>query len=87
MTHEQTQMALELNEFGINPDALANTLQLDFIEVLDLFLNGVLLVFCTLDEIHQFYTEAGIDDAMDFLKMEIKNKTVVYTQHKFFMWP
>lgn len=87
MTHEQTQMALDLKEFGINPDALANTLQVDYTELLDLFLNGVLLVFCSLDDIHQFYIEAGIDDAMDFLSMEIKAKTVVYTQHKFFMWP
>ena len=87
MTHEQTQMALDLKEFGVNPDALANKLQVDYTELLDLFLNGVLMVFCGKDEIHQFYIEAGIDNPMDFLAMEIKEKTVVYTQHKFFMWP
>ena len=87
MTHEQTQMALELKEFGINPDSLAKKLQVDYTELLDLFLNGVLMVFCNKEEIQQFYMDAGIDDAMDFLAMEIKAKTVVYTQHKFFMWP
>ena len=87
MTHEQTIMEKDLKQFGIDIDALANTLQVDYIELLDLFLDGVLMVFCSKDDIHQFYIEAGIDDAMDFLAMEIIQKTVVYTQHKFFMWP
>ena len=87
MTHEQTIMEKDLNGFGIDLNALTNTLQVNYIELLDLFLDGVLMVFFSKDEIHQFYIEAGIDDGMDFLAMEIKNKTVVYTQHKFFMWP
>ena len=87
MNKEQTIMEKDLKEFSINIDALANTLQVDYSELLDLFLDGVLMVFFSLDEIHQFYIEAGIDDPMDFLAMEIKYKTVVYTQHKFFMWP
>lgn len=87
MTHEQTIMEKDLKEFDIDLNALANTLQVDYIELLDLFLDGVLMVFFGKDEIHQYYIEAGIDDGMDFLAMEIKNKTVVYTQHKFFMWP
>ena len=62
MTHEQTQMALDPKALGINPDALANTLQVDYTELLDLFIDGVLLVFSSKDEIHQFYIEAGIDD-------------------------
>lgn len=86
MTHEQTIMEKDLEEFDIDLNALANTLQVNYIELLDLFLDGVLLVFDSIDEIHQFYIDGGIDDAMDFLKMEIKQKTVVYTQHKFFMW-
>ena len=87
MTHEQTIMEKDLKEFDIDLNALANTLQVDYIKLLDLFLDGVLMVFCSKDDIHAYYIEAGISDGMDFLAMEIKNKTVVYTQHKFFMWP
>ena len=48
--------------------------------------NGAILVFDGLDSLLKFYIEAEIQCPTIALKVDIKEKHVVYTQHLFFMW-
>lgn len=48
---------------------------------------GAILVFEDIGQIVQYYNECNLNCyAIHILKEELKNKTVIYTQHKFFMW-
>ena len=67
--------------------ALANTLKITLAELNQYWNNGSIFVFDGLDEICNHYQESGINTpAADLLKEEIKDGSVIYTQHLFFMW-
>lgn len=66
--------------------SLAQSFRVTLIELNTSWNNGNILVFDGLDAMCQFYTDAGIEDATDALKVDIKDESVVYTQHLFFMW-
>lgn len=67
--------------------ALASTLKITLDELNQYWNNGSIFVFDGIDSICDHYRESGIDTpAADLLKEEIKEGSVVYTQHLFFMW-
>ena len=67
--------------------ALASTLKITLVELNQYWNNGGISVFDGLDAICDHYREWEPDPpAADILKEEIKNRSVIYTQHLFFMW-
>lgn len=67
--------------------ALANTLKVTLVELNQYWNNGSISVFYGLDAICNHYREWEPDTpAADLLKEEIKEGSVIYTQHLFFMW-
>ncbi|MFZ9078827.1 MAG: hypothetical protein ACO23H_09850 [Alphaproteobacteria bacterium] len=67
--------------------ALAITLEITIVELNEYWNNGSIFVFDGLDTICNHYQELELDTpAADLLKEEIKDGSVIYTQHLFFMW-
>ena len=67
--------------------ALANTLKITLVELNQYWNNGSISVFDGLDAICDYYREWEPDTpAADLLKEEIREGSVIYTQHLFFMW-
>ena len=67
--------------------ALASTLKITIAELNQCWNNGSIFVFDGLDAICDHYRKSGLDTpAADLLKEEIKDGSVIYTQHLFFMW-
>ena len=67
--------------------ALASTLKMTLVELNQYWNNGSISVFDGLDAICDYYLESGLDTpAVDLLKEEIREGSVIYTQHLFFMW-
>lgn len=67
--------------------ALASTLKITLVELNQYWNNGSISVFDGLDAICDHYRESGLDTpAVDLLKEEIREGSVIYTQHLFFMW-
>jgi len=67
--------------------ALASTLNITLVELNQYWNNGSISVFDGLDTICNHYREWEPDTlATDVLKEEIKEGSVIYTQHLFFMW-
>mgnify|MGYP001284544288 FL=1 len=67
--------------------ALASTLKITLAELNQYWNNGSICVFNGLDAICDHYLESGLDTpAVDLLKEEIREGSVIYTQHLFFMW-
>ncbi len=75
------------NPINIDWQALAIKLDCTLAELNQYWNNGNIFVFDGLDSICDFYRESGIDQpAADALKEDLKNQSVIYTQHLFFMW-
>ena len=75
------------NPINIDWQALAIKLDCTLAELNQYWNNGSIFVFDGLDSICDFYRESGIDQpAADALKEDLKNQSVIYTQHLFFMW-
>ena len=67
--------------------ALASKLKITIAELNQCWNNGSIFVFDGLDAICDHYRKSGLDTpAADLLKEEIKDGSVIYTQHLFFMW-
>lgn len=67
--------------------ALASTLKITLAELNQSWNNGGISVFDGLDAICDHYREWEPDTpAVDLLKEEIREGSVIYTQHLFFMW-
>ncbi len=72
---------------SIDWTALASTLKITLAELNQYWNNGSICVFNGLDAICDHYRESGLDGpAVDLLKEEIREGSVIYTQHLFFMW-
>ena len=67
--------------------ALATKLKITIVELNQYWNNGSIFVFDGLDAICDHYREWESEiPAADLLKEEIKQGSVIYTQHLFFMW-
>ena len=67
--------------------ALATKLEITIVQLNQYWNNGSIFVFDGLDAICDFYRGSGLDQpAADALKEDLKNQSVIYTQHLFFMW-
>lgn len=70
----------------MNYTKLADRLELSLECLIDYLNNRSILVFESLDDICKFYSESGIDNPTKFLKRELKDGSVIYTQNKFFLF-
>lgn len=71
----------------IDWQALATKLEITLAELNQYWNNGGIFVFDGLDAICDFYRGSGLEiSATDLLKEDLKNQSVIYTQHLFFMW-
>ena len=78
---------LNQKNFKCNWSKLAKKLDMSLQELNECWNRGGIFVFNNLDEICSFYDECQLDiPSTDILKEEIKQGTVIYTQHKFFMF-
>lgn len=67
--------------------ALTDTLKITIGELNAYWNKGSILVFYGLDDICAFYRDTGLTKpSAEILKDNIKNGSVIYTQHLFFMW-
>lgn len=93
MNNAQNQLVWNMNPdytgkpINIDWAALAITLEITLLQLNQYWNNGSIFVFDGLDSICNHYRELELDTpAADLLKEEIKNGSVIYTQHLFFMW-
>mgnify|MGYP003133735047 CR=1 FL=1 len=70
--------------FCCNLKRLSLSLQIEIEELKRCLVNGSIFVFRNLDHIAEFYTEADLN-WKECLKKDLSNKTVIYTQHQFWM--
>lgn len=72
---------------SIDWESLATKLEITLAELNQYWNNGSIFVFDGLDAICDFYRESGLEiPTADLLKEEIREGSVIYTQHLFFMW-
>ena len=93
MSNIQNQLVWKMNPdytgqpINIDWPALAKTLDITLQQLNQYWNNGSIFVFHGIQEICDYYCEWEPETpAADILKEEIKQKTVIYTQHIFFMW-
>ena len=84
-------------KWEMNPEYIGNPLKINWLDLAVTFKtslkklnrdlnNGAIFVFNGLDAICEFYTECELDtESIDLLKNDIKEGSVIYTQHLFFM--